>query len=108
MRLEQWLKNPGADQHEPILDHAPSIGIHDTRAIEHVRTYLWDLDDYHVSSVQAGVIWLVPRRLPKRSAHQSASQSMTGMGDKDAVRFEVGQVGECLDESEIERERRTR
>ena len=35
-------------------------GVHDTRAIEHVRTYLWDLEDYRVASVQAGVIWLVP------------------------------------------------
>lgn len=45
LTLEQWLKNPGADTYTPILDHSPSIGIHDTRAIEHVRTYLWDLVD---------------------------------------------------------------
>ena len=59
--LDQWLKQPGADQYRPITSHSPSIGIHDVRAIEHVRTYLWDLADYYVSSVQAGVIWLMPR-----------------------------------------------
>ncbi len=57
--LEQWLKNPGA--YQPITTHAPAIGIHDVRSIEHVRTYLWDLSDYHVSSVSGGVIWLVPK-----------------------------------------------
>jgi hypothetical protein len=56
--LNEWLK--GADT-VPIIDHAPCIGIHDSRSIEHVRTYLWDLADYRVSSVQAGVIWLLPR-----------------------------------------------
>lgn len=68
MTLEQWLKNPGADKLRPIIDHAPSIGIHDTRAIEHVRTYLWDLSDYRVSSVQAGVVWLTPKQTATISA----------------------------------------
>ena len=62
MNLAQWLKNPGAREYTPILQHAPTVGIHDSRAIEHVRWELWDLEDYHVSSVQAGVIWLLPKR----------------------------------------------
>ena len=62
--LSQWLKQPGADQHEAIRlpKLAPAVGIHDSQAIAHVRTYLWALTDYHVESVQAGVIWLRPRR----------------------------------------------
>lgn len=59
--LKQWLRQPGADQHSPITSHSPSIGIHDVRAIDQVRTYLWDLADYYVQSVQGGVIWLGPR-----------------------------------------------
>jgi hypothetical protein len=59
--LDQWLKQPGADAHKPIRHLADRVGIHDSRAIEHVRTYLWDLSDYRVDCVQAGVIWLVPR-----------------------------------------------
>ena len=57
--LEQWLKS--TDANVPITEHAPRVGIHDSRAIEHVRAYLWDLADYRVDVVQAGVIWLVPR-----------------------------------------------
>lgn len=57
--LSEWLK--GSSAYLPITDHAPRIGIHDTSAIEHVRTYLWDLADYRVDCVQAGVIWLAPR-----------------------------------------------
>ncbi len=57
--LEQWLKNTGA--YKPITVHAPAIGIHDVRSIDHFRTYLWDLSDYYVSSVSGGVIWLVPK-----------------------------------------------
>lgn len=60
-RLADWLKNPGANAHTPIMEFAPRVGIHDSRAIEHIRTYLWDLADYRVESVQAGVIWLAPK-----------------------------------------------
>ena len=59
--LAQWLKQPGTDQHEAIRNVPGRVGIHDSRAIEHVRTYLWDLADYRVEAVQAGVIWLMPR-----------------------------------------------
>ena len=59
--LAKWFGNPGARDYTPITDHAPRIGIHDSKAIEHVRTYLWDLADYRVDTVQAGVIWLAPR-----------------------------------------------
>ena len=59
--LSQWLKQPGADAHKAITDVAGRVGIHDSRAIEHVRTYLWDLADYRVEAVQAGVVWLMPR-----------------------------------------------
>lgn len=59
--LEKWFKALGAGV-SPIMTHAPCVGIHDTRAIEKVRTYLWDLCDYYVSSVAAGVIWLLPRK----------------------------------------------
>lgn len=61
MTLERWLKNPGADKYAPITVHAPAIGIHDVRSIDHVRTYLWDLTDYAVESVTGGVIWLRPK-----------------------------------------------
>ena len=70
--LAIWLKNPGADAYTPIMDHAPCIGIHDSRAIEHVRTYLWDLADYRVSSVQAGVIWLLPRMQRNAASNENA------------------------------------
>ena len=59
--LSCWLRNLGANSYRPIMDHAPRVGIHDIDAIRHVRTYLWDLSDYHVECVQAGVIWLAPR-----------------------------------------------
>ena len=59
--LDSWLKMPGADQYRAITAHAPRIGIHDVPAMWPVRTYLWDLSDYRVESVQAGVIWLSPR-----------------------------------------------
>mgnify|MGYP001606331381 CR=1 FL=1 len=65
MKLAQWLKQPGPDRYQPITAHSPSVGIHDVRAIEHSRTYLWGLDDYFVSSVSGGVIWLVPKRNQK-------------------------------------------
>ena len=59
--LDQWLKMPGADKYNPIRVHHPMIGVHDVSAIDHIRTYLWDLSDYYVTSVQAGVIWLQPK-----------------------------------------------
>ncbi len=59
--LEQWLRFPGPSKYRPILDHAPAVGIHDVRAIDQDRTWLWALSDYHVSSVVAGVIWLTPK-----------------------------------------------
>lgn len=33
----------------------------DTDAIRQVRTSLWSLEDYRVSSVSGGTIWLIPR-----------------------------------------------
>ena len=70
--LAQWLRNPGADTY--ATDYAtnpPRVAIHDSRAIEHIRTYLWDLADYRVECVQAGVIWLAPRdlRVQKRAMY---------------------------------------
>ena len=59
MTLAQWLKGIGSNAYSPIVT-GPGVGIHDTSHIEHTRTYLWDLSDYYVSSVQAGVIWLLP------------------------------------------------
>ncbi len=61
MKLDQWLKNPGADKYAPIIKANGCVGIHDVGPIEQVRTYLWDLSDYFVSSVSGGVIWLVPK-----------------------------------------------
>ncbi len=63
MTLDKWLKQPGADKYEPFRANAGYVGIADVPAIGHVRTYLWDLSDYRVSSVQAGVIWLVPKKV---------------------------------------------
>ncbi len=65
MTLEQWFKQPGASKHQPIIGHkwGQSVGIHDTFAIEHERSFLWGLSDYRVASVQAGVIWLVPKNI---------------------------------------------
>jgi len=57
--LAEWLKQPGADQLAPIRTHSPVVGIHDTLAIAPMRTGLWNLEDYRVESVRAGVIWLV-------------------------------------------------
>lgn len=57
-RLEDWLRNPGTLV--PVVK-GQSIGIHDVRSIEHFRTYLWDLADYRVECVQAGMIWLAPK-----------------------------------------------
>jgi hypothetical protein len=33
----------------------------DCDAIRQIRTYLWNLSDYRVSSVTGGSIWLIPR-----------------------------------------------
>ena len=60
--LAEWLKNPGASEHTPITTVAGRVGIHDSRAIERERWELWNLSDYRVDTVQAGVIWLVKRR----------------------------------------------
>lgn len=60
MTLAQWLKGIGSNAYAPIVT-GPGVGIHDTPHIAYTRTYLWDLSDYYVSSVQAGVIWLLPR-----------------------------------------------
>lgn len=75
--LARWLRNPGADQYQPITAHAPRIGIHDVPAIAHVRTYLWDLADYYVQSVQAGVIWLAPKSKEQRKADREFVKAFT-------------------------------
>lgn len=62
--LAEWLKWPGPSKHTPVIDHPPSIGIHDTRDIDQDRTWLFALSDYPVSSVSGGVIWLLPREEP--------------------------------------------
>jgi hypothetical protein len=60
--LAEWLKWPGPSTYAPILAHPPSVGIHDVRAIDADRTWLWALSDYRVTSVSGGVIWLMPKR----------------------------------------------
>lgn len=63
MTLKQWLLQTGANKYFPLRSHAPSVGIHDTAALDAngVRSQLWGLSDYRVSTVQAGVIWLAPK-----------------------------------------------
>ena len=70
--LANWLTFPGADKYAPIMAHDPLVGIHDVWAIDHVRTYLWDLSDYVVTAVQAGVIWLAPR---ERGANHNGTRN---------------------------------
>lgn len=60
MTLQKWANGIGM--------HGVTVGekgdaryIVDTREIEHSRTWLWDLEDYIVSSVSGGTIWLIPR-----------------------------------------------
>jgi len=60
--LSEWHKSAGPKAERLIESHLPSIGVHDTRNIDHVRTFLWALSDYHVSTVSGGVIWLVPTK----------------------------------------------
>ena len=51
MTLREWsIKNL------PFFIHDERIGIMDNKIPN--RSDLWHLDDYHVESVQAGVIWL--------------------------------------------------
>ena len=60
MTLNQWeSKHP----HAWIIDKGDGyIGVHDTSAIQEFRWELWHLDDWFVSAVQAGVIWLWPKK----------------------------------------------
>jgi hypothetical protein len=60
MTLQQWADGIGMHG-VPVGVQGAARYIHDTRAIEHDRTWLWDLEDYQVSSVAGGVIWLVSR-----------------------------------------------
>lgn len=65
MTLQQWLDAAPSSN----TFHAPSaaktingaVYIPDVRTIDHVRTYLWDLEDYRVSSVTGGSIVLIPK-----------------------------------------------
>lgn len=58
MTLNQWLELPEANHYRPIHSHVRGVGIHDVQAIEPVRSDLWGLDDYRVSAVSGGAIWL--------------------------------------------------
>lgn len=59
MTLRQWCVSAGVT---PIIPkHFNSRVIPDTNQIAPMRTRLWDLSDYLVSSVTGGSIWLVPR-----------------------------------------------
>ncbi len=60
MTLEQWLNIPGRKH---VWHNAPGtkvVGIHDTPDIIPIRPDLWRLEDYRVSSVTGGMIWLMP------------------------------------------------
>jgi hypothetical protein len=56
--LREWLR--AWTTVRPIISHIPLVGIHDVKAIEHGRTWLFDLQDYRVQSISGGVIWLAP------------------------------------------------
>jgi hypothetical protein len=73
--LQEWLGLPGASEHTPITTVAGRVGIHDSRAIESERWDLWNLADYRVDCVQAGVVWLVKRARPCGVAHNEAIMS---------------------------------
>ncbi len=61
--LAQWQAWPGPAKHRLIDDpqYAPRVGVHDVRAIDQDRTWLWALSDYRVQTITGGVIWLVPK-----------------------------------------------
>lgn len=58
MKLADWLK---AHTHNPVSDsrHEPAIGIADF--IGPTRMQLWGLEDYRVTTVSGGTIWLMPK-----------------------------------------------
>lgn len=61
MTLAEWSKSAGVT---PIIPKQfNSRVIPDTKQIADVRTWLWDLSDYVVSSVSGGSIWLMPRNV---------------------------------------------
>ena len=73
--LAEWLRSPGASEHMPITTVAGRVGIHDSRAIERERWELWNLSDYRVDTVQAGVIWLVKRRTLEETIERARDEA---------------------------------
>jgi hypothetical protein len=69
MTLERWLESWPYIGRNVVQDKPGAFAAPDGQSgyvvadapREHIRTWAWDLDDYLVSSVQAGSIWFVPR-----------------------------------------------
>jgi hypothetical protein len=62
MTLAEWSE--WADVPVRVKGEARLVADAETRGM--CRTSLWHLDDYLVSSVSAGTIWLTPRQAVKR------------------------------------------
>jgi hypothetical protein len=75
MTLAEW-----AEQSEyRVGEHGAARWVPDVatdRALA-IRSQLWDLDDYRVSSVSGGTIWLMPRTGP-HPAYQTCELCQTG------------------------------
>jgi hypothetical protein len=56
MTLQEWANMSPIDVR--VFDRAGVYTVADARAIDHIRTYLFGLDDAKVSSVTGGTIWL--------------------------------------------------
>lgn len=64
LTLAQWLDSvdrPGFAAHIAAKRINGAVYIPDCTHIEHMRTYLWSLSDYLVSSVSGGSVVLIPR-----------------------------------------------
>lgn len=63
MTLTEWAKKP--EVKHKLVYAGLEMGVHDVNSIQPIRYELWNLTDYFVSAVQAGMIWLVPKDITK-------------------------------------------
>ena len=69
MTLQQWANGIGMRGLKLNQSTGQSRFVLDSQEIAHSRTWLWDLEDYRVTSVSSGVIWLMPKTPLEQCAH---------------------------------------
>lgn len=76
MTLQEWSKMAGVLPTHPTTERG-AVSVVYSRLNAHYYT-LWRLDDYRVDSVQAGVVWLLPRESDKQITPPSREERFMG------------------------------